>query len=169
MNLEPPACIDGPVKASCLFAVVALLGCASTPDAVGVQTHVDGGFVTAHDPMLERACAGLERSESLICRSDRRLIAARARGDSTLVACLSGRGRELRAIWRQIGESRAQLTTSAQEARAEVDREKLQHAERALEQSYARLDDCPGSVDDVVADSVRVVRPALAETDDFPR
>jgi hypothetical protein len=168
MNATAPRRIDRPVKSKLLFAVAAL-GCAGAPEPDAPVQPVEPGFVVENDASLEQACAALPRADSLMCRADRRLMAARSRGDATLVGCLAKGGRELRATLRWVGESRDQAAAAARAGNAADERAKLAHAERALEQQYARLDDCPGSRAVVAADSVRVVRPVLAETDDYPR
>jgi hypothetical protein len=158
------------VNLKLLFGIAALVGCAGAPEPDAPVQPVEPGFIVETDASIEQACAALSRADALVCRADRRLMAARSRGDATLVGCLAKRGRELRATLRWVGESRDQAVAAARAGNnAGDEREKLAHAERALEQQYARLDDCPGSRAVVAADSVRVVRPELAETDDYPR
>ncbi len=169
MNATAPRRIDRRVKSKRLFGIAALVGCTGTPEPSAPVQPVEPGFVVENDASIEQACAALSRADALMCRADRRLMAARSRGDATLVTCLAKRGRELRATLRWVGESRDQAAAAARAGNAGDEGEKLAHAERALEQQYARLDDCPGSRAVVAADSVRVVRPVLAETDDYPR
>jgi hypothetical protein len=152
-----------------LFGIAALVGCTAAPEASAPIQAVDSGLVVANDASIEQTCAALSRADSLMCRADRRLMAARSRGDAALVSCLSKRGREIRATWRWVAESRELASAAERTGEPDDEHQRLAHAQRALEQQYARLDDCPGSRAVVAADSVRVVRPVLPEIDDYPR
>jgi hypothetical protein len=87
-------------------AASVLAACAPPPLAGAAPEPAPAPLVFDRDRFAEQACAGLPRADEILCRADKRLIEARAAGDSVAVACHLAVGRELRAAARTVHEGR---------------------------------------------------------------
>lgn len=145
-----------------LAAIAAtLLGCAgTTPEATTAAS--DGVAIrdvapTTRPAAVTAGCFGLGRADEIVCRSDHRILEARDSGDSAVLACVARRGSELRATYRNAEATREAARSGAL---GDVERARLDLAERNLERQLAAIDDCwPAPTQK--ADSVRMFAPNL--------
>lgn len=140
-----------------------LLGCsAATPEATTADATSDGVAIHEVAPptrpvALAASCFGLGRADEIVCRSDHRIAEARESGDSAVLACVARRSSELRATYRN-AEGARELARSG--TLGDIDRARLDLAERNLERQLAAIDDCwPAPTQK--ADSVRMFAPNL--------
>lgn len=143
-------------RAAVVLCLGALVGCTAGPEATTPDEVVPAPTGPSRIAAIA-GCFGLARADEIVCRSDHRIREARDSGDSAVLGCVARRSSELRATYRNAEAAREAARSGVL---ADVDRARLDLAERNLERQLAAIDDCwPEPAQK--ADSVRVFAPDL--------